>query len=135
MAIPKTNIVERTVWNYQGAEWGRLNDTLGEINLEFLRRATPDEGVMKLTEIILKHAHEAIGQRTVKEFKSSHPWLTDEVLVSMKDAEDAEGTDFEKVRAEECSAQIMKSREAYIKKKKKTENSSRQTEVVVERNK
>ena len=118
MAIPTTERVERKVWNYRAADWDRLNDTLAEVDWEFLRRVPPDEGAARLTEIILEHAHGAIGQRTVNEFKSSHPWLTEEVLQSMKVAEDAEGTEFERERAEDCSAKIMRAREDYISKTK-----------------
>ena len=66
MVIPTTETVDRKVWNYKAADWDRLNDTLAETDWEFLRKVTPDEGASRLTDIILQHAMEAIGQRTVK---------------------------------------------------------------------
>ena len=62
---------------------------------------------------------EGIGKRSCKDFKSTHPWLTEEVLQSIKAKHDAEGTEQEKMRTEECSAKIMIAREAYIKRTKR----------------
>ena len=38
VTIPTTKILKRKVWNYSTADWDLLNDTLGDINWEFLRR-------------------------------------------------------------------------------------------------
>ena len=119
ITVPTTERVERTVWNYRDADWDRLNADLSETDWEFLRRMPPDEATVKLTEIILERAREAIGQRNCKELKSSHPWLTDEIVICLKAKRDAEGTVFERERAEECSAKIVIAREGYIKRIKR----------------
>ena len=119
IAVPKTETVERMVWNYRDADWDRLNANLAETDWEFLRGMTPDEGTAKLTENILKFADEAIGQRSCKELKSSHPWLTDEIVTCLKVKREAEGTTLEKLRAEECSAKIVSARESYIQRTKR----------------
>ena len=55
------------VWNYRDADCDRLNANLMETDWEFLRGMSPDEGTVKLTDTILKLAHESIGQRSCKE--------------------------------------------------------------------
>ena len=82
-----------------------MNDTLSEIDWEFLRRYSPDEGATQLTGIILHHAREIIGQRDCKEMKSSHPWLNQEIIESIEAKHEAEGTDLEKIMTEQCSQQ------------------------------
>ena len=111
--------LHRQVWNHDDADWELLNDSLSEVNWDSLRSCTTDEGAARLTETILLYGNKAIGKRTCKDFKSSHPWLTEEVLRSIKSKHDAEGTEEEKIRTEECSAKIMAAREAYIKRTKK----------------
>jgi len=114
----KTETVQRMVWNYRDADWDRLNANLAKTDWEFFRGMSPNEGTVKLTETILKLAHEVIGQRSCKELKSSHPWLTDEIVNCLKAKREAEGTEFERLRAEECSAKIVSARESYIQRTK-----------------
>ena len=116
IAVPKTETIQRTVWNYRDADWDKLNANLMETDWEFIRGMSADEGAAKLTETILKLAQEAIGQRSCKELKSSHPWLTDEIVNCLRVKREAEGTEFEKLRAEECSAKIVSARESYIQR-------------------
>ena len=48
VAIPATKKLRRKVWNYSKADWDVLNDTLSEIDWEFLRRYPSDEGASQL---------------------------------------------------------------------------------------
>ena len=86
----------RQVWNYRDADWVLLNDTLAELDWDFIRRCSPDEGTARLTEIILHHANEIIGKRDCKDIKSTHPWLTEELTQIIKMKHDAEATSMEK---------------------------------------
>ena len=60
-----------------------------------------------------------ISCRLLKETKSNHPWMTEEIanLVAAKKA--AEGTDQETLVAEKCSSIIAKTGETYISDTKK----------------
>ena len=40
----------------------------------------PDAGAQNLTDEILNRARECIGERTLKETKSNHPWMTEEIV-------------------------------------------------------
>ena len=90
-----------------------MRDTLSELDWDFIRRCSPDEGTVRLTETILSHAKEIIGKRECKEVKSSHPWLTNELTTCIKLKHEAEGTCLEKEKNEDCSKKIMAARAAF----------------------
>ena len=115
-SIPVSKIVQRKVWNYKKADWARLSDLLGDENWDFIESCHPDEAAARLTSTILEHAHDAIGQHDCKEMKSTHPWLTDEIVQCIREKHEAEGTEREAIKVLECSEKIMQARERYIER-------------------
>ena len=70
------------MWNYGKADWNLLQDLCEEEDWEFLRQVDTDDGAARLTKAILKLADNEIGRKTLTELKSTHPWLTDDIIES-----------------------------------------------------
>ena len=70
------------------------------------------------TETIPKLSEECIGKRTVKEFKSTHPWLTEEIIKLKVEKANIEGTAQEAEAILRCSEAISKERCAYMMRTK-----------------
>ena len=64
----------------------------------------------KVTSVILELAGRCIGKRAMKEIKSTHPWLTPEIVRLTEEKRKAEGTEQEKEAIETCSAKISETR-------------------------
>ena len=106
--------VKRQVWNYSSADWELLGGTFENEDWNVLYTMSPDEAASYLTELILDISRNVIGQREMKEFKSEHPWMTEEIVSHVKAKREAAGTEHEKEAIEKCSEVILKTREAYI---------------------
>ena len=74
--IPDTKVIEREVWNFKKADWTKLRECLAEHNWSGLYNMDADDAARAVTSTILKLVEECIGKRTMKEYKSTHPWLT-----------------------------------------------------------
>ena len=62
---------------------------------------------------------ECIGKRTLKEMKSTHPWMTQQVVEAKARKREAEGTEHEKAMTEACGQVILEARTAYTERTKK----------------
>ena len=88
-----------------------LLDQLEEQDWKYLYTIDPNEGAQCLTDTILRMAKDCIGQRTLKEIKSNHPWMTEEIVSLVAAKKEAMGTPQEKETAEHCSRVITSTRE------------------------
>ena len=106
LSVQESVQVERTVWNFRGADWEHLNDLIADHNWDGLWAMTSGEAAAELTERILEFAEAAIGRRKIKERKSNHPWLNDHILKCIAAKRAAEGTSGEAEAAKTCSEAI-----------------------------
>ena len=79
-SVPDTIEVQREVWNYKKADWTRLKEELKDHDWAELYLMDADTAAEHVTTTILKYAEESIGKRKLKEVKSTHPWLTPEIV-------------------------------------------------------
>ena len=87
--VPESKFIPREVWNYSKADWRRLKDLLAEHDWEDLRAGSSSEAAAKVTETILDYAGKCIGKRVVRETKSTHPWMTEEVIEAIAKKKEA----------------------------------------------
>ena len=78
-----------------------------------------DTAAQYVTKTILHHAEECIGKRSMQEVKSTHPWLTPEIVQMTAEKREAEGADNERELIESCSAKILETRRQYEAKMRK----------------
>ncbi len=116
--VPEQQTVEREVWQFAKADWERLRDSLSESDWSFIDADATDEAAAQLTGDILRMAQECIPRRKLCDKKSTHPWLTDNVVELVRAKNAAVGTEFEREAAEACSAGILQEHEAYVKRTK-----------------
>ena len=117
-SVPDTTEIPREVWNYSKADWARLKDNLREHEWAELHHMDADGAANRVTDVILQHAKVCIGKRVLKEFKSTHPWLTPETVKLTEDKKLAEGKENEKEIIEACSAKIASTRIKYLERTK-----------------
>ena len=72
-----------------------------------------------MTDVILEQAKAFIPKKTLREHKSTHPWVNDQILNLVAARKQAEGTAYEKLRRNECSAGILAEYIKYIEKERK----------------
>ena len=77
---------------------------------------TPSAASLELTNKILEFSHECIGKQILKELKSTHPWMIEQVVEAKVRKRKAEGTEREKEETEKCSQIILQARIAYTEK-------------------
>ena len=85
-------------------------------NWDFLRSLDPNDATVAFTEQILAFADASIGRKYVTEMKSTHPWMTPEIVQSIAEKHAAQGTHKEKEMIEKCSQTILETRIAYTYK-------------------
>ena len=86
---------------------------------EYLYALHPDEAAESITDKVLAMARECIGEKILKEHKSNHPWMTDEIVALIAAKKEAAGSIHETQAAEHCSRVIVATREQYIADTKK----------------
>ena len=106
--VPEQAVISRTVWRYAKADWVRMRSELKESDWNCMIAMDPDTASIYLANRISDVAELCVPKKQVREKKSTHPWLTNEVedLVEAKRA--AEGTPNEREAAEACSAGTLK---------------------------
>ena len=113
-SMPKVLSHHRQVWHYRDADWDRLRDELGDADWEDLAESPPDAAADQLVTRILQHTADCIPQRTVKVWRSTHPWLTERAVAATLQKHAAEGTDAAATAATHCSAVMMEEFHKYI---------------------
>ena len=91
-SIPAARVLEREVWNFAKADWERMRDLLGDHDWSDLKSMSPTTAAASLTETILECAQVCIGKKTVREAKSTHPWMTERIVEATARKREAEGT-------------------------------------------
>ncbi len=93
--VPEQQVIEREVWQFAKADWDRLRDTLSEQDWSYIETEDTNAAAARLTNEILGIAQERIPKRTLRDKKSTHPWLTDRVIELVQAKQEAVGTDAE----------------------------------------
>ena len=70
----------RLVWQFKDADWDGLRHALSLVQWSKLLDADANSAAQRLTLTILDLAAFFIHQRTLRERKSTHPWISDEVV-------------------------------------------------------
>ena len=76
----------------------------------------PDDCAEHFTSKLLDWMGACIPLRTVRDRKSTHPWLTEAVLEKVEAKQKAAGTELEKAAAEACSAEAKKAYKEYVQR-------------------
>ena len=114
--VPSSIKIQRSVWKYSKADWTRLKENLSDFNWDILLAMDSDEAAETITKIVLDLAEECIGHKDLQEVKSTHPWLTDEIIKLTEERRKAEGSEIEKEIALKCSQKILEARAKYIQR-------------------
>ena len=112
----ESTTIDRTVWQYQKADWERMQQILTDADWSFLQGGNPHNGAKQFHDIITQAAAECIPTKTLHERKSTHPWLTKEVEELVLAKHVAQGTNGELKAAETCSKAILKEHRAFPQK-------------------
>ena len=115
LRVPKTETVQRLVWNYLAADWYGLRNKLYAASWSVFSRLPPDEGAEYLTSTILAAAREFIPQRELCERKATHPWMNDRVLGLLKAKHEAQGTTMVTEARDVCSRGILEEFGNYVR--------------------
>ena len=107
LRMPKTEIVCRRVWVFSQANWSGLQERFNGVSWDFISKLSVDDAAATLTKTILDCASDFIPERTLRERKSTHPWINDHVLHLIVSKHQAEGTDTEKMARDACSQGIL----------------------------
>ena len=113
LSVPKSEVIERQVWQYREADWDRLIDILDLTDWSFAETLDTSSAAERMTELILDAMLACIPKRTLQERKSTHPWLTELCVAAVRNKQAARGTDREREAAEECSRIMLQERDKY----------------------
>ena len=75
-----------------------------------------DEAAGEVTRKLLEWMAECIPMHKVRARKSTHPWLTEEVLQKVLAKKEAAGTEREREATEACSEAIRKAYYSYVQR-------------------
>ena len=119
LPVPRVAVQTRLVWQFRHADWDGLRNALALTDWSSLSGADANQCAQCLTETISELSRKFIPQRTLKERKSTHPWVNERIikLVELKQA--AEGTANEASRRAQCSAAILDEYGRYIARERK----------------
>ena len=116
LSIPKSHVVQRTVWVYKKADWTGLNKALGKLNFDISSFANIDAAIESFVSLVLAEAKRYIPTRILREFKGTHPWLNDECRSAIIHKQSCEGTENYKEACESCTRIIKLAHAAYTEK-------------------
>ena len=68
------------VWKFKEADWNKLKKELKETQSADMDTMKVDEAAEFLTQRILKAAEDSIPRATMREKKSTYPWVNDKVV-------------------------------------------------------
>ena len=90
--VPEEQTIRRQVWRRADADWRGFEDALSEQDWTQLDHMSPNEGAEWLQDTILGLMQAWIGKRELREKKSTHPWLNDQVVALVARRMQAQGT-------------------------------------------
>ena len=111
---PRVEIQCRLVWQFREADWDGLNNALSSQDWAWLRTVSANVGAEQLTSMILALAERFIPRRYLYERKSTHPWINDRVLKTVREKHASQGTAMEESCRERCSKCIMEEYDKYV---------------------
>ena len=120
LTVSETQLLHRDVWNYRKADWVRLKDELREHDWSFLQTDDPNSGALKFTDILRGYCLECIGKRQIREAKSTHPWMTEEIVDMVAKKHAAEGTAQENEARDRCSEKMAQTKAEYVQRTKES---------------
>ena len=109
----------RTVWDFNKADWDRLQTLLRDEDWSFLQTSSVDEGTSSLTNKIQEFCRECIPSRVCVEKRSSHPWMTERCALALAEKAAAEGTDGYAEVCRRCGDVIQEEFQKYVEDRKK----------------
>jgi hypothetical protein len=112
--VPQSKIIRRRVWTVWKADWDGLRERLRNTCWDQLSELTPDEGVKLITDEVLDAARACIPQHVLRERKSTHPWMNDEVQDLVRKKHAAVGTSVEYAARDACSRGMMEAFSKYV---------------------
>ena len=107
LPAPRSVSVARRVWNYRDGDWEGLQVELARQDWSWLQQADPSTGAQKLTDMILSISSKFITKSDLRERKTTHPWVGQQVLELVREKKEAEGSNRERECRDRCSAGIM----------------------------
>jgi len=78
--VPETKLQRREVWNFKKADWTRLKEDLSEHDWSCLQTLDPNDGAIQFTKVLRECSLESIGKRVIHAAKSTHPWMTEQLV-------------------------------------------------------
>lgn len=100
-----SRVVTREVWSFKCADWDAMNEDISSADWSFLNvAADADAAASPFTDMLVGFMARHISKRTLRERKSSHPWINDVALRLIAKKRDAFGTADEQNACDECSA-------------------------------
>ena len=114
LPLPKVKTLQRQVWRWDLADWAGLKNALQQLSWETLREGSVTDAAQHFHQTVLNTARDWVPQRTVKEPKGTHPWLNEKVLSLVASKRAAEGTEGERLAAEECSRGVLEEYRKYV---------------------
>ena len=73
-----------------------------------------DQATDKLTTVLLEAMRAHIPTKKLTDKKSTHPWLTDEVLKLVRAKRDAAGSSTEEEAAKRCSEALLEAYQSWV---------------------
>ena len=110
--------VEREVWLLQKANWTDLKSDLQAYDWNKLGEGTAEESLQYFLEILWYHLVKHIPRTTIKNRKSTHPWLNDRSKAAIARKNAAEGTARFEEERNKCMQVLNEERALYVQKTK-----------------
>lgn len=118
LPVPRSVTLSRLVWQFSHADWDGLKCLMAQQDWSWLSLVDVHTAARQLTDLILSLSRQFIPQRTMKEHKSTHPWVNAHVVQLVKEKRNSEGTECEAECRERCSAGILEEYGNYINKER-----------------
>ena len=116
LSVPESSPVDRQVYRFNKADWGKLKQELLDIDWRSVLALSADEAAEKMVDLITEKVNNCIPRKWIKDKVWSHPWLNDNCRRALQRKRDAFGTcNFERLR-DECSRTYLDAHSAYIAK-------------------
>jgi hypothetical protein len=118
LQVPRSEVSERVVWRYAKADWAAMRENLSAIDWKCMATLSVDSAAEFMREKILEEARANIPRSSLKEKKSTHPWVNAKVEKLVQEKQFAAQTGNARHANEACSAGIKEEFEKYLTKQK-----------------
>ena len=107
------------MWNFAKADWTTAKQLLADTDWTRLTSLGADEAAAYFTSQLHSVLGQCVPRKRVLERKSTHPWLTEQVLELVAAKQQAKGTPEEAQAATACSKATLEAYWAYVERVKK----------------